>query len=215
MKRLTILLLGAALVLPGAASWGAERDSARDVKNATGKPFVRGGIVFKTYCKVCHGQAGDGNVKANKLYGKDKLVIKPAKESYYRDIINKGGKEMKKSEFMPPWREELSDEQINDVVAYLSVISDRVGRGEVVFNTNCILCHGVKGDGKGRAAGFYDPPPANLSKSNKNEDYMRSIITLGGKAMGRSAAMPVWGEQISAEEIEDVLVYVRKVLMKD
>ena len=33
------------------------------------KPVVRGGIVFKSYCKLCHGERGDGMARAAKLYG--------------------------------------------------------------------------------------------------------------------------------------------------
>lgn len=40
------------------------------------------------------------------------------------------------------------------------------------------------------------------------------IITKGGKAMRRSEAMPVWGEQISEQEIEDVVAYLKTVLKK-
>lgn len=87
---------------------------------------------------------------------------------------------------------ELSEEQISDVIAYLALVGNPVRRGEVVFKTNCVLCHGVKGDGKGRASVLYDPPPANLTLSDKNDLYKEMIITNGGAAMGRSAVMPVW-----------------------
>ena len=115
---------------------------------------------------------------------------------------------------MPPWQDELSDEQIKDVVAYLGVVSNTAGRGEVVFKTNCVLCHGVKGDGKGRASVLFDPPPANLTKSDKNDEYKTMIITMGGAAMGRSPVMPVWGEQLSTQEINDVVAYLRTILVK-
>ena len=65
---------------------------------------------------------------------------------------------MGRSPFMPPWDGELSKEQIQDVVAYLNVVADEIKRGEVVYKSNCILCHGVNGDGKGRAAKLYNPP---------------------------------------------------------
>ena len=103
--------------------------------------------------------------------------------------------------------------QIDDVVNYLVAITDPTKRGEVVFKTNCILCHGINGDGKGRSAKLYDPRPADLTRSDKNDDYKRLIITLGGKALGRSEVMPVWGEQISAQEIDDVVEYLRTILV--
>jgi len=39
------------------------------------------------------------------------------------------------------------------------------------------------------------------------------IITLGGEAMGRSPAMPVWGQQLTAQEIKDVVAYLRTLLV--
>jgi hypothetical protein len=40
---------------------------------------------------------------------------------------------------MPPWKDELSAEQIADVVAYLGILRDSARRGEAVFKLNCML----------------------------------------------------------------------------
>lgn len=188
----------------------AEKRSA--INTELSKPAVRGGIVFKNYCKLCHGEKADGMARAAKLYGVKNLTIAPAKPDYYFKIIREGGLVFGKSEFMPPWQHELSEEQINDVVAYLQIVTSGAKRGEVVFKTNCILCHGIKADGKGRAAKLYNPPPANLTKSDKNDDYKTMIITYGGQTMGRSQIMPPWGDQLSEQEITDVVAYLRTVL---
>jgi len=193
----------------------SQADSRKAVKKELSKPVIRGGIVFKNYCTLCHGERADGIARAAKLYGVANLTIKPADKDYYFRIIRNGGTSVGKSEFMPPWEGELSEEQIRDVVAYLKIATDGKRRGEVVFKTNCILCHGLKADGKGRAAKLYNPPPANLTKSDKNDDYKRMIITLGGAAMGRSEFMPTWSEQLSEQEIEDVVAYLRTVLVHD
>ncbi|MFZ5594294.1 MAG: c-type cytochrome [Pseudomonadota bacterium] len=207
-KLLMIAMLG--MVATGASA----TDDQADVKAAQSKPAIRGGIVFKTYCALCHGIRADGASKATKLYGNAALDIKPRSPEYYDKIIRKGGPAVGKSPYMPPWEDELSNEQISDVVAYLGITGDSAHRGEVVFKTNCVLCHGVKGDGKGRASVLFNPPPANLTMSDKNDDYKRMIITMGGAAMGRSPVMPVWGEQLSAQEIEDVVAYLRTILVK-
>lgn len=190
-------------------------DSRKAVKKELSKPVIRGGIVFKNYCTLCHGERADGAARAAKLYGVANLAIKPSDADYYYKIIRGGGSSVGKSEFMPPWEGELSEEQINDVVAYLEISTSDERRGEVVFKTNCILCHGIKANGKGRAAKLYNPPPANLTKSDKNDDYKRMIITMGGAAMGRSEVMPIWGEQLSEQEINDVVAYLRTVLVHD
>lgn len=209
----SLLLILSLSILTTAASYAA--DSRNDVKAAqSSPPSIRGGIVFKNYCILCHGQRGDGNARSTKLYGLANLRIKPASSEYYANIIRLGGEKLGKSEFMPPWQNELTEEQINDVVGYLSVVSNPVYRGEVVYKTNCILCHGVNADGKGRVSKLYNPAPANLTISNTDENYRRKIIVNGGKAVGRSDGMPNWGEQISADEIEDVIVYLRSIMKK-
>lgn len=203
------LMFGVMTVTPVEAA----NDSRSALKKAKSKPVVRGGIVFKAYCILCHGERGDGLARATKLYGQTNLTISARSGDYYNKIIREGGLAVGRSDFMPAWQDELSEEQINDVIAYLFAVTDPVRRGEVVFKTNCILCHGVKGDGKGRAAVLFDPPPADLTRSDKNDAYKRMIITLGGKAMGRSEVMPVWGEQITSQEIDDVVAYLRTILV--
>jgi len=204
-----------AMLYAGAGMAAGKTDSKADIRKVLSKPVVRGGIVFKNYCILCHGYKGDGLSRAAKLHGITNLEIKPQTREYYDKIIRKGGEAVGRSSYMPLWEEELSEEQITDVVEYLAVVSDKAHRGEVVFKTNCILCHGVKGNGKGRASVLFDPPPADLTHSDKNDDYKRMIITMGGAAMGRSSVMPIWGEQLSSQEIDDVVAYLRTILATD
>mgnify|MGYP000362539796 CR=1 FL=1 len=203
-----------ALAMLVGASFSAHAvDSREDIARVSAKPAVRGGIVFRTYCMLCHGERGDGQARATKLYGQANLEIKARPRDYVEKIIRGGGGAVGRQESMPSWGEELSEEQINDVIEYLMIVTNPVGRGEMVFKTNCILCHGVKGDGKGRASVLFTPPPADLTRSDKNDDYKRMIITMGGKAMGRSEVMPIWGEQLSVQQIDDVVAYLRTIVV--
>jgi cytochrome c oxidase cbb3-type subunit III len=191
-------------------------DTPEAVANARNKPAIRGGIVFRAYCVLCHGERGDGMSRGAKLYGTTNLSLKPGTREHTEKIIREGGRSVGQSDFMPSWKEELSEEQIGDVIEYLTIVTDPVARGRVVFRTNCILCHGVNADGKGRASVFLDPPPANLTLSDKNDEYKKMIITFGGKAMGRSDRMPIWGEQLLTEQqIDDVVAYLRTILVSD
>ena len=84
-------------------------------------------------------------------------------------------------------------------------------RGSLVFFNYCVTCHGPNADGRGRAARLYDPPPANLRSSDRNEAYMKLIIRNGGKAVARSEFMPPWGEELTDEQIGDVVAYLRSI----
>ncbi|KAF0191980.1 MAG: hypothetical protein FD165_1314 [Gammaproteobacteria bacterium] len=213
-QALTKILAALSILLcSSAAALKADSDSREIVSAELAKPVIRGAIVFKNYCVLCHGERGDGLARSAKLYGVVNLAIRKLDEEYLQKIVRKGGAGVGRSAFMPMWKAELSEEQINDVVSYLELVGDNVSRGEVVFKTNCILCHGITGNGKGRASHLFDPRPADLTRSDKNDDYKRMIITTGGESMGRSAAMPAWGEQLSPQEIGDAVNYLRTLLV--
>lgn len=84
-------------------------------------------------------------------------------------------------------------------------------RGGIVYNNYCILCHGVKADGNGRAAKIYNPKPADLVNSDKNDEYKHLIIRNGGAALGRSKFMPPWREELTEEQLNDVVTYLRAI----
>jgi mono/diheme cytochrome c family protein len=88
-------------------------------------------------------------------------------------------------------------------------------RGTIAFLNYCTTCHGVNADGLGRAAKIYNPKPANLRASMMNDMYKEMIIRRGGKAMGRSEFMPPWGEELTDEQIRDVLTYLRSIAPAD
>jgi len=86
-----------------------------------------------------------------------------------------------------------------------------VVRGGIVYRTYCVLCHGSEGKGDGRAAKMYTPKPANLTVSPFNDAYKEMIIRRGGTGVGRSAFMPPWGDELSDEQIHDLVSFLREL----
>ena len=86
-----------------------------------------------------------------------------------------------------------------------------VFRGGLVYANYCVTCHGINADGNGRAARLHTPRPANLRASDKNDAYIGLIVRKGGETLGRSAGMPPWGEELTDEQIGDVVAFVRSV----
>ena len=85
------------------------------------------------------------------------------------------------------------------------------GNGAAVYQRYCVTCHGANGDGSGAAAKLFRPPPADLTRSTKSDDYKALIIRIGGSPMGRSPGMPPWGQELSESQIHDVVAYLRSV----
>lgn len=84
-------------------------------------------------------------------------------------------------------------------------------RGGLVYANYCVTCHGMNADGNGRAARLYNPKPANLRMSTKNDDYFELIIRKGGASLSRSEFMPAWEAELTGEQIRDLVSYLRSI----
>ena len=86
-----------------------------------------------------------------------------------------------------------------------------VFRGGLVYANYCVTCHGINADGNGRAARLYNPKPANLRSSDKNDAYFGLIIRKGGASLGRSEFMPAWESELTQEQASDLVSYLRSI----
>jgi len=86
-----------------------------------------------------------------------------------------------------------------------------VMRGSIAFQNYCTLCHGKEGRGDGRAARLHSPPPANLVASRLPAEYVIQIVRKGGEAIGRGKGMPPWGEQLTDEQVQDLINYLMSI----
>ncbi len=87
-------------------------------------------------------------------------------------------------------------------------------KAEDNFRWFCIQCHGPRGDGKGVNNTAQLPvSPRNLSDGKDMAQFsdadMVRTITRGGGASDLSPIMPPWGNALSAEEIRDLVAFIR------
>lgn len=90
---------------------------------------------------------------------------------------------------------------------------ENITRGNQVYNSFCIHCHGVNGDGKGHlfTSGKYIYPPASLVSKKmmtKPDGEIYHSITLGYGIMGAH------GSQIRPEDRWKLIMYIRNELQK-
>jgi mono/diheme cytochrome c family protein len=118
VRRRVALLLAVALGFSAVARPEDVEPLPRDSADAA---VIRGGIVFRTYCVLCHGADGRGDGRAARLYTPRpaNLTVSPFGDAYKEMIIRGGGASVGRSSFMPPWGGELSEEQIHDLVSFL------------------------------------------------------------------------------------------------
>ncbi len=79
--------------------------------------------------------------------------------------------------------------------------------GEVLFRSQCAVCHGERGKGDGPAAVALNPPPANLTDTARlakfSDDSLFQVITNGRRSM------PAFATILASDKVRDVLAYVR------
>jgi mono/diheme cytochrome c family protein len=84
-----------------------------------------------------------------------------------------------------------------------------ITRGEEVYATYCLSCHGPELRGDGPAAEGMQPPPADFSMphTRAHDDATLIYWVRHGK---QGTAMPAFGGKLSDEEIADVLSYIAR-----
>ena len=81
-------------------------------------------------------------------------------------------------------------------------------KGKAVFKSNCVACHGDKGDGKGPAAMALLPPPTDFTAAafweRRSDDALKTSIKVGkpGTSMAGFAAL-------SDNDIANLIAYLK------
>jgi mono/diheme cytochrome c family protein len=120
--------------------------------------------LFATNCAPCHGQS----------------VAVAGGEEQLLDLISQGGLHLE----MPPWREMLSEDELDLLARYVTNPSD-VPEGQETFQSNCSGCH------------------ADRVPISEDVEQARQIIAEGGE----HETMPVWGEVLTSEQLDALVTF--------
>lgn len=100
-----------------------------------------------------------------------------------------------------------------------AAIAGDAAAGKVIFDTNCMTCHGMTGSGDGPLAAALDPKPRDLSagafKFDTDADGatgtdadLKNVITQGAMTFGGSPLMAPW-PALSDADLANVIAYLR------
>ena len=85
-------------------------------------------------------------------------------------------------------------------------------QGRHLFLHYCTTCHGDEGHGDGQNMSNLNPPPPDLTSSQmRDAALIRKVIAEGSASVGRSALSPPWGRNLSALEIDYLVVYCQSL----
>lgn len=115
---------------------GALHVSAQTIHYAKPPNAKNGERVYKAGCIACHGSTGDGAPQANTVFQRPDTwpyfskcdQTTPEPNSEWKDVILHGGRARAFSEIMPAFDEQLTDSEINDVIAYMRGLCRNTGR---------------------------------------------------------------------------------------
>jgi mono/diheme cytochrome c family protein len=91
--------------------------------------------------------------------------------------------------------------------------------GKQVFQHYCLICHGETGAGDGFNAFNVEPHPRDLGdpafQKAKADADLKDTIRRGGVGVGLSPMMPPWGKTLTADQIDQVVGYLRTLKRTD
>jgi mono/diheme cytochrome c family protein len=181
----------------------------------------RGGQLFAENCAVCHGVDGQGRVGAS-LESFPGIDPGAAIETTVTNGIP--------GSVMPAWGQAnggpLSEQDIRDIAAYIVTafegtepltplptyvapaipalpnVEGDPSQGSVVFQENCVPCHGDRGQGR------FGVPLAKAWPSNDPDVYIQQVVRTGIAG----SVMPAWaqvnGGPLTDKQIADVAAFV-------
>ena len=110
------------------------------------------------------------------------------------------------------------DEQAEEVAGWPPP-ADLVTRGSAVYEANCAVCHGANGEGEPNWKVqnddlTYPAPPHDETGHTWHhaDELLFEIVRDGGSQLDSStfrSRMPAWGEVLSDEEIQAVIIYLK------
>lgn len=154
-RRIFVLIAGLLLSIIFGGQLGITNNMAfaqgGDQPDPTGKAY-RGKTLFSQRCAQCHGEQGKGDGPlAEQLTNKPPDFTAPSYAAEMSpqdifDIIANG----RMDKMMPPWKNELSEDEIWDAAAYvwsLHLTPDEIDQAGQLYEQKCSQCHGSSGAG--------------------------------------------------------------------
>jgi cytochrome c oxidase cbb3-type subunit 3 len=101
------------------------------------------------------------------------------------------------------------------LLAATTAIAADDDRGATLYQVYCTQCHGLKGDGRGINAAHMSVLPRDHTDtgemSARTDEELFKVIKHGGKSINKSVQMPIWGGNLSDEDIHALVGHLRKL----
>ncbi len=179
-----------------------------------------GKALYENNCSVCHHSRGEGGIGLPLTAE----ILSQVSDDYIAKTIRYG----RPGRIMPSFNT-MSAAQVEAIVKYLRSWPGKPGprfkaakiqgdakKGQILYQKNCVRCHGKDGSGEGPGTGVtmsrersFMVMPAALNnpgfQKSASDAMIRDIVLKGRKVGG----MPSFKSKLSDEEIEHTIAYLR------
>jgi high-affinity iron transporter len=83
-----------------------------------------------------------------------------------------------------------------------------IARGRQLFDENCAICHGSRGDGQGTRSEGLSPRPPDFTNSQWQVAHPAERVTSSIRNGRRGTAMPSW-RSLSEQQVHDLTAFVK------
>ncbi len=195
-----------------------DKGSVRSAAHTAVASESRGEISFNSVCAQCHGPEGEGHI-GPAIGGRE--FLNSVDDQFLREMISHGrsGTGMRSNLQGTDGFAGLSEQQVDEVIAYLRVLETKpfstigrtvtagdIGTGRDLFSRNCAQCHGVAGSG-GDGPGIGRPG----FLATVSDGFLEGTIANGRTGTEMRAFSP--GQHaladLAEEEVRAIVAYLR------
>jgi cytochrome c oxidase cbb3-type subunit III len=170
-----------------------------------------GAVNYRQYCQPCHGADLTGYAADNAPSLVSPTFRETAGDAFLRSAIERGRAGTAMAGYGRQFGGPLAPFEIDELIAFLRAdtkpqrlapkpSTGSPANGEQVYQANCQTCHGTL---EQRATAVHLANPMFLETAS--DAFLRAAIVQGRPG----TPMEAWGEKLSAQDIEDVLAYIR------
>jgi mono/diheme cytochrome c family protein/rhodanese-related sulfurtransferase len=179
-----------------------------------GDAVAAGKKLYDKYCKLCHGEAGQGYTADNASQLANPDFLATASDPFLFTAIEQGRPGTAMAAYGKDLGGPLAHDEIRLVMVYLhslapvppkqevhdEVVEGDAAAGEEVWRAHCARCHGARGEGKS-ALSLNNP----MFLASASDGFIRYAIEHGRKG----TPMPAFGDKLGARKIGDVTRLIR------
>ncbi len=191
---------------------------------------VEAETLYREHCAVCHGDKGDGQTRAR--YGLNPqprdFTDPSAGAELTRSRMMASVTHGRKNTAMVAWKDRLTAAEIEALVDYirdhfmilapdpelLKARSPKLERGRLIYEDQCRVCHGDKGNGSTWTRSVLDPSPRNFTSPQSRRLLTRSRMIASVTHGRKNTAMMAFGQRLTQSDVELVVDYIRETFMK-